>query len=85
MAKANFEAFVRDELASARKAHWPIRTRHEGLAVIEEEFLEFRTSVFSRRPDVAALREELVQIAAMCQRVAEDLGFMDSESRAPAD
>jgi len=49
---------------------------HYWLAVIEEEFLEFKEEVFRRMPDELFLLEELVQLSAMCQRAVEscDLG-----------
>jgi hypothetical protein len=70
---ATFTELVVEELARTRKAHAVIRTRHEGLAVIEEEFLELRAEVFQREPHPEKLLAEFVQVAAMAQRVAEDL------------
>lgn len=69
----DFPELVAAELARARAVNPLFHTRHEGLAVIEEEFLELRTEVFQREPLAGRLLEELVQVAAMCQRFAEDL------------
>lgn len=69
----DFPELMATELGRARRKNSPFRTRHEGLAVIEEEFLELRAEVFRREPHREKLLEELVQVAAMCQRFAEDL------------
>lgn len=66
------------ELLRAREKHTPpINSPHEGYAVILEEVDEFWDLVKSQRPDPAKLLEELVQIAAMAERVAEDCGLID--------
>lgn len=70
---SEFHELVAAELARARRKNAPFHTRHEGLAVIEEEFLELRAEVFRREPHREKLLGELVQVAAMCQRFAEDL------------
>lgn len=72
---ATFTELVVDELARAQKACHPIRTQHEGIAVLEEAFLKARGEVFQRELHAKKLLGELVQVAAMAQRVAEDLGF----------
>ena len=75
-APLDFQARVLDELIRAR-ANFPRRfaSFHEALAVIEEEVAEFRAWVYRR--DVERVPElmlaELVQIAAMAQRAAEDI------------
>lgn len=73
-----FQSQVAVELLKARKKFLPINNLHEGLAVIEEEVAEFRGVVFGhdprRREDcVYSALGELVQIAAMAQRVGEDV------------
>lgn len=62
------------EIAKARAKHPPINSLHEGYAVLLEEVDEFWEIVKmqSKDRDRAALRNELVQIAAMAQRIAED-------------
>ena len=75
---------VADELWRARKKFPPINSVHEGYAVIREELDEFWELV-RRKPEfglcVEALNElrvaELVQVAAMCQRTAEDVLHVD--------
>ena len=72
----SFADLVAKEVARARKKHGPMKSHHEAVAVIEEEFIEFRESVFwppkgQFTDDCAA--QELVQLAAMCQRAFEDL------------
>ena len=70
-----FEDEVRHELARARRLHAPIHSLHEGYAVIAEELDEFWEHVRMRpsKRDLKAARAELIQIAAMCQRTAEDV------------
>lgn len=64
-------AFV--ELDRARQLHAPIAGRHEGYAVILEELDELWAECKKKRPDVDALREEAIQVAAMALRFAIDL------------
>lgn len=69
-----FERLVEEELARARGIYSRIHSLHEGYAVILEEVKELETEVFKKpfhRNPEQVLRE-LTQIAAMCQRTAED-------------
>lgn len=70
-----FPLHVECELARARAKHAPIHSAHEGYAVILEELDEFWHEVLKKREsrDVVAMYSELVQVAAMAQRVAEDV------------
>lgn len=70
--------FARDqfmELASARASNPKLHSLHEGYAVILEEVDELWEHVRRKRGDRSAseVYTELVQIAAMCQRTAEDV------------
>lgn len=68
-----FAEAVERELAYARKKHLaPINSAHEGVAVIKEEFLEFRALAYLKDHERARMWEGLVHTAAMCQRTAED-------------
>jgi hypothetical protein len=73
---SGFAAMVAGELGRARAKHAiGINSPHEGYAVIDEELDEFKRLVYGqdRSPDKrAAMLEELVQVAAMAQRCAED-------------
>lgn len=70
----DFPTLVKNELEKARKKHPQNQHNlHEGYAIILEEVDEFWDVVKSQKPDVSHALEELVQIAAMCQRTAEDL------------
>jgi len=70
-----FLSCVADELAVAQSKHPPLHSAHEGFAVILEEVDELKAEVW-RKPaerSKSALRQELIQIAAMCARMAADL------------
>ncbi|MFB3894299.1 MAG: hypothetical protein ACE15C_20025 [Phycisphaerae bacterium] len=72
-----FAELVAAELARARQKHSDMNSAHEAYAVILEELDEFWEMVktddhkFSDGQD--RMVAELVQIAAMCQRAAEDV------------
>lgn len=75
---AQFTADVQNELTRARSKHpKPIHSAHEGFAVLLEEVEEVKAEVFHGR-DVALLYAELVQVGAMAQLMAEDLGLSES-------
>jgi len=62
------------ELENARKAHpRPINSLHEGYSVILEELDEFWEEVRPKTRNESNALDELIQVAAMCQRVAEDV------------
>ena len=63
------EMEVAQELQRATDKFGPMASPHEALAVIEEEFMEFREAVFWRRSDP---RTEAVQLAAMVLRYLHD-------------
>lgn len=66
---------VRDELVRARQAHPRLQSSlHEGYAVMLEEVEEAWDIVKMKasRRDHSKLRAELVQVAAMAARMAED-------------
>lgn len=75
---SRFASMVLLELNRARALHGNLRSAHEGYAVILEELEEFKAEVFKRRQDrdVEQMVNELVQTAAMCQRLAEDVLIM---------
>ncbi len=70
-----FEQLVADEIGKARGKHEAINSVHEGYAVILEEVDEFWEWVRKKRKErnPQEMLIELVQIAAMCQRTAEDV------------
>ena len=76
-----FQKLVEAELARARAKHPnPIKSLHYYYAVILEEVDEFWDLVKSQKPDKAKVLEELVQIAAMCQRAAEDCQIIETDT-----
>jgi hypothetical protein len=71
---------VVEEVERATKLFGPHASPHEALAVIWEEFDEFKQQVFKynlakgrdTRPE---MRKELIQVAAMAIRAIQDLGL----------
>lgn len=63
---------VARELARARGLHAALHSAHEGYAVILEELDELKVEVWKRREarDLAEMRKETVQVAAMALRFA---------------
>lgn len=75
--KLSFEEEVKKRLAEARSKHSPINSYHEGYAVLLEELDELWDEVRKRNPNKPNLRRELIDIAAMAQRMAEDRNLLD--------
>jgi len=72
---SKFPDDVRDELAIARSKYRPMASAHEGCAVLREEVYELWDEVKKKPSNRNAqdMYEELVQIGAMAQRMAEDI------------
>lgn len=74
----NFPELVKCELEFARRKYGPITGAHDAYGRILEEVDEFWEEV--RKRDAhripSKMSEELVQIAAMAQRAAEDLKLL---------
>jgi hypothetical protein len=68
----SFSFEVRRELQRATSIHGPMHSLHEGLSVLQEEMFEVQMEVYKKRPDLVALRKELIQVAAMAERMAAD-------------
>lgn len=70
-----FFCAAESELYNARKLHSPLNSSHEAYAVILEEVDEFWDEVRKKRSerDPGAMRKELIQIAAMACRAANDV------------
>ncbi len=61
---------VRKELERAEAKFPPFRSPHEGLAIIQEEFEEFKNEVFWGSKERQL--EEAIQLAAMAIRYIKD-------------
>jgi len=73
---SEFIRLMEEQLERARDKHKiAIRCPHEALGVIREEYVEFEREVFRQVPHRQALLRELLHVAAMCQRAAEDLAL----------
>lgn len=68
-----FPELQRAELTRAQAKHPPLKSAHEGYAVILEELDEVWEHVKAKRQDLPAMRRELFQVAAMAQRMAEEI------------
>ena len=63
-----------DEYVSATAEFGKFASSHEGLAIIEEEFLEFREAVFwPHKEHTGDARVEVIQLAAMALRFLMDV------------
>ena len=65
---------ITSELSEARR-NWPdFHSAHEGFAVLLEEVDELKAHVWTRddKRDVAKMRAEAIQVAAMAIRFVED-------------
>lgn len=71
-----FPELVAAELVKSRAKHRDIQTIHEGYAVVLEELDEVWDEVKRRNVDYGLLLKELIQTAAMCQRMAEDCALL---------
>ena len=74
-----FERMVRAEKASAQRKFDPMVSVHQGWGILEEEVFEVRAEVFKRDRSKTHLLMELVQVAAVAQRMAEDLSLIEIE------
>lgn len=79
-----FRKLMDDETSRARQRGCGCKTWHEGYGLILEELDEFWDEVKkkSSKRDRANALKELVQIAALCERVAVDLALIDDYERA---
>lgn len=69
-----FEAVLQEYLW-ATSHHGDFNSAHEGIAVIEEEYLELRHWVYMNpaKRDREAMRKEAIQLAAMAIRLIHDV------------
>ncbi len=67
---------VVDEFMQAHGLFPEFRSRHEGVAIIEEEFLEFRDAAFwPHKEETGDADEEAKQLAAMAIRYMTDISY----------
>lgn len=70
----SFPEAQRLELLNARAKHpKPYNSIHEGYGVLAEEVAEFFDLVRQKKPQAVELCQELLQIAAVAQRICEDV------------
>lgn len=63
---------VQIELERARRLHGPMRSCHEGYAVLLEEVEEPWAEIKKQHRDPSRIRKEAVQVGAMALRFIED-------------
>lgn len=68
-----FTQDVQAELARAKAMYAPITTHHEAYAVLLEEIDEYWLEVKLKNKNLGRMYAELVQVAAVAQRIVEDL------------
>jgi len=69
-----FLALVAHELRRARQKHpQPLNSHHEAYAVVKEELEEAWAEVKQQLGNANLILKEIVQVAAMCMRWAEDV------------
>ena len=69
---------IKSELIRAKKIHPGFRSYHEGYGVIKEEFDEMWDEIKKRDVFHKRVREECIQLAAMCLKLLE---FSDNEEK----
>ncbi len=74
---SHFQNSVENELEVARAKYRPMASAHEGWAVIREEVDELWEEVKKKpsKRNTGDMYSELVHVAAMAQRMAEDIIF----------
>ncbi len=73
-----FANAVEKEIERARESFPPMSSWHEGYAVILEELDEYFFLVKTKGSTTTEMVLELIQVAAMCQRTAEDVMAQDN-------
>ena len=84
IAEEVFYVGMQHEMRRSRNANpTPINSCHEGYSVILGELEKFWLEVKKRpaKRDRRPLREELIQCATMCVRVAVDLGLLEENEK----
>lgn len=76
MTTDKFSELVEIEIQKARSKHVNIRCEHEGYGVILEELDEFWDEVKAQHFNKEKALKELIQVAAMARRTAEDLQLL---------
>lgn len=70
-----FRKLVKKELKKIRKVHSLVASHHEGYAILLEELDEYKNEVWKKdsKRNKQNMIEELVQVAAVAERIVEDL------------
>lgn len=80
VSSSSFPALVAAELGRADETFGPLHSPHQACAVIFEELCELWFEVMRRFRSGPAMLKELTQIAAMCQRAAENLDLLPHQA-----
>ena len=71
---------VQEELERALEKHGPVKSPHEGLAILEEEVDEFRRLVYEDG-QYGRMIDELIQVAAVATRIIKDVLLKNARIR----
>ena len=72
--EGNIASMIKDECARAVKKHpTPMRSPHEGYAILLEEVDELWDEIKAQKPDVDKMEKEAIQIGAMALRFVLDV------------
>lgn len=67
-----FLQLVEAEVERSRLKHGDLKSAHELLGVLDEEFFEVKLEIYKQKIDKEALLKELVHLAAMCCKYSID-------------
>jgi hypothetical protein len=68
----HFFEMVQAEVDKSRALHGDIKSAHEGLGLMDEEFSEVKQEIFKKIHDKKAMLQELIQVAAICYKMSSD-------------
>jgi DNA-directed RNA polymerase subunit N (RpoN/RPB10) len=71
--RRSFQKFVEHTSDEVKKQFPTIKSLHEGLAFLLENFEEFKKEVFKKTVDKETVLKNLALISSCCQRLSEDV------------
>lgn len=74
-----FFEMMQAEVDGSRAKHGGIKSAHEGLGLLVEEFWEVQQEIFKKVHDKELLLKELVQVAAICYKMSTDVCGLEAK------